>query len=293
MIVTFWGTRGSLPAPGPDTVKYGGNTTCIEVNGPGDARLILDAGSGIRPLGLKLAKSMPVKCLLFITHTHWDHIHGLPFFVPLFVPGNEIVVHGPPDPVAMKGIEDVLDIQLAYPHFPVRSVELKAKIRYLTLRESQEIEDSGFKVASLLMNHPALTFGYKVCCNGRTLFFTGDHEPFFNIYSPGEEGFADYEASVRERLKGITDFVSGADLLIADAQYTPEEYGQKVGWGHSSYAHCLNLAARAGVKKVCLTHHEVTRTDRELDALQDRVSGLARDLGVSALFAAEGLSLEI
>jgi phosphoribosyl 1,2-cyclic phosphodiesterase len=289
----FRGTRGSLSAPGVGTVKYGGNTTCIEVRSDNDDLIILDAGTGIRELGLELARNMPVKCHLFVSHTHWDHIQGLPFFVPLFVPGNELTIYGPPDPVTMTGIEAVLAKQMEYPHFPVRVAELQADIDYETLADGQVVDLGFAKVSTILMNHPAMDFGFKVQCDGRTLFFTGDHEPFYNIYQPGEEDYEDYQQIVNERNRGICDFLRGVDVLIVDAQYTEEEYAAKQGWGHSTFERALSLAKEAGVGKVYLTHHETTRTDADVDAIFDGLKAQWADSGVNFDMAREGETVEL
>ena len=151
-----------------------------------------------------------------------DHIQGLPFFIPLFVPGNRVTIHGPPDPLNMTGIESVLTRQMAYPHFPVREAELKADIAYETLSDGQEIDLGFARVSTLLMNHPAMTFGFRVECDGVTLFFTGDHEPFSNIYAPGEADFDDYERVIKARQADMTAALRGVDVLVADAQYTDE-----------------------------------------------------------------------
>lgn len=283
----FWGTRGSMPAPGPDTLRYGGNTTCLEVR-CGDRLVIHDGGSGIRPLGLELAKGMPIDCDIFISHTHWDHIHGLPFFVPLFVPGNSIRIYGPPNPVAMAGVEEVLDKQLAYPHFPVRRDELKADIAYATLQDAQVIDLGFAKASTLLMNHPAMNFGIKLEYKGKTFFFTGDHEPFQNIYDPGDDDFAKYGEIVRERQQAIVDFLRHVDVVVADSQYTDAEYETKRGWGHSTFRHNVELAIEAGVKNLYCTHHETTRTDNELDAIWAGVIDEWDGCGVNLHIAREG-----
>ncbi len=289
----FRGTRGSLSAPGPDTIKYGGNTTCIEVRSDNDDLIILDAGTGIRELGLELAKNMPVKCHLFVSHTHWDHIQGVPFFVPMFVSGNELIIYGPPDPLTMTGIEAVLAKQMEYPHFPVRVSELLADISYKTLNDGQVVDLGFATVSTILMNHPAMDFGCKIECDGKTLFFTGDHEPFYNIYEPGEEDYEDYEKIVRERNQGILEFIRGVDIFIADSQYTEEEYALKQGWGHSTFERTLALAKEAGVAKVYLTHHETTRTDEQVDAIYARLQEEWKDSGVNFEMAREGEVIEI
>jgi len=293
MRFTFRGTRGSLPAPGKRTVRYGGNTTCIEVRSDAGDLIILDAGTGIRELGLELARAMPISCNLFISHTHWDHIQGLPFFVPLFVPGNKVTIHGPPDPLTMTGIEAVLAKQMEYPHFPVRVAELQADIRYETLRDGQVVDLGFATVSALLMNHPAMDFGFKVESGGKSLFFTGDHEPFYNIYQPGDEDYEDYEEIVRERNRGITEFLRGVDVFIVDAQYTEQEYAVKKGWGHSTFTRGLELALEAGVGKVYLTHHDTTRSDEEVDAIFARLQGEWAGRGVAFDMAREGETIEV
>lgn len=276
----FRGTRGSLPAPGPQTVKYGGNTTCIEVRSDNDDLIILDAGTGIRELGAELLQSSPVRCHLFVSHTHWDHIQGLPFFTPLFIPGNQLIIYGPPDPVSMTGIEAVLAKQMEYPHFPVCVTELGADISYVTLQEG-ELVDLGFaSVTSILLNHPAMNFGFKITCDGKTLFFTGDHEAHDNIYAPDDDDYEGYESIVRERRQELADFLADVDVLIVDAQYTDEEYEMRRGWGHSTYAKALELADSAGVDRVYLTHHDITRTDDDLDSIYD---GLLKEYSGSSL----------
>lgn len=289
----FRGTRGSLAAPGAGTVKYGGNTTCVEVRSDNDDVIILDAGTGIRELGLELAAQMPVKCHLFVTHTHWDHIQGVPFFIPMFVPGNELIIYGPPDPLTMTGIEAVLAKQMEYPHFPVRVTELQADISYETLSDGQTVDLGFAKVSTVLMNHPAMDFGCKIECDGKTLVFTGDHEPFYNIYEPGEEDFEEYEKIVCERNQGIEDFIRGVDVFIADSQYTEEEYKTKQGWGHSTFERTLDLARRAEVGKLYLTHHETTRTDDDLDAILVRLQEEWKDSGVDFDMAREGEVIQL
>lgn len=284
----FRGTRGSLPAPGPDTVKYGGNTTCIEVRSESGDLIILDAGTGIRELGLELVGQSPISCPLFISHTHWDHIQGAPFFLPLFVPGNKMTIYGPPDPLTLTGIEAVLTKQLEYPHFPVRESELQADIEYETLSDGQTVDLGFAKVSTILMNHPALDYGFKVECDGKTLFFTGDHEPFYNIYQPGDPDYDDYEKVVRERNQGIMEFIRGVDVFIADSQYTEDEYASKQGWGHSTFDRTLTLAEEAEVGCVYLTHHETTRTDDAVDAIYARLKEKWGESGIEFHMAIEG-----
>lgn len=289
----FRGTRGSLPAPGPDTVRYGGNTSCIEVRSDDGELIILDAGTGIRELGRELSTTSTVTCHIFITHTHWDHIHGLPYFLPLYGPGNGVTIYGPPDPVAMSGIEGALTMQMQYPHFPVTSAELGAGISFETLVEGQEIDLGFATVEPILLNHPAMNFGYRIACDGKALFFSGDHEIPYNIYNTDDADFDDYQRLVDERQHELVDFLDGVDVLIADAQYSAEEYPRYRGWGHSCHEDVLELARKARVDTVYLTHHGMTRTDDELDDIGARLCAEWQGKGISVHMAREGESIEL
>lgn len=293
MRIKFRGTRGSLAAPGAETVRYGGNTTCIEVRSDNDDVIILDAGTGIRSLGMELAEEMPVKCHLFVSHTHWDHIQGVPFFRPMFEKGNELIIYGPPDPLSMTGIEAVLAKQMEYPHFPVRVAELQADISYNTMGEGESVDLGFAKVSAVMMNHPALNLGFKVECNDKSLFFTGDHEPFYNIYDPGDREFDDYEKVIEERHAGIVDFIHGVDVFIGDAQYTEEEYVEKRGWGHSTFERTLSLAQEAKAGSVYLTHHETSRSDDELDDIYARLKDEWRESRLDFRIAREGQEIRL
>ncbi|MCW8826079.1 MAG: MBL fold metallo-hydrolase [Gammaproteobacteria bacterium] len=267
MKVTLRGVRGSIPVPGPDTVHYGGNTTCIEVLTDAGDLIILDGGSGIRQLGNELLAKMPIKASIFISHTHWDHIQGLPFFVPLFIPGNEFKIYGAFDPVYGKDLKSILSQQMEYCYFPVRENELKSQIEYTNLRERETIEVGSAKVTCLMMNHPVLNYGYLVEADGKRLFFTGDHEPQINIYDPEDEEYAEFQEMIDTKEQIIGDFINGADLLITDCMYTEEEYPAKVGWGHGTITTSVAMATRAKAKKLVLTHHDPIRTDAQLDEI--------------------------
>ncbi|MFB6356206.1 MAG: MBL fold metallo-hydrolase [bacterium] len=270
MKVTFWGCRGSMPCPGPNTVKYGGNTTCIEIRNDSNDLLILDAGSGIRELASTLMDECPLKATILISHTHWDHIQGFPFFTPNIIPGNEIKVFGPRDMVNNKSLKEVLSHQMNYAYFPIESRELKADIEYIN-QGAGPVAVEAFDITCRNVNHPVHCLGSKIQADGQTVVYTGDHEPYRDMmHSPDDDSqeAMNARAIANKQNREMEEFCEDADLLIADCQYTDEEYEHKVGWGHSSLDHCINLAKRADVDRVALTHHEPTRTDEEFDELE-------------------------
>lgn len=295
MKVTFWGVRGSIPSPGPKTVRYGGNTTCIEVRSDADELIILDAGTGIFPLAQSLLSRLPVSANVFITHSHWDHIHGLPFFVPFFIPGNTVQIHGAFDVVSGQGVEQVMGVQLQYSYFPIREAELKARIEYRNMAIGETVQIGDATVTSTLLNHPVIDYGYRIECNGRSVFFTGDHEPWSNIYEPEDEGYPEYQAMVDENQRHMDAAIAGVDALIVDCSYTAAEYVAKKGWGHSTFDYAIALARRTGAKRLVCTHHEPTRSDDELERVFAEEVARAQ-LGPGdpeVILAREGLEIQL
>jgi len=279
MRVRFWGVRGSIAVPGPNTVRYGGNTTCIEVILNGGERLILDAGTGIFPLARSLTSEMPLSAGIFISHTHWDHIQGLPFFTPLFVPGNRIGIYGAFDAESGHGIDDILSVQMQPRFYPVGESDLKANVRYFSLQDGEQVRVGEAVVTPVMMNHPVIDFGYRIEADGQSLFFTGDHEP------------TDVEQSDDER-HAIIEAIRGVDMLIADSAYTEDELASKRGWGHGTHDRSIDLAKAAGVKTLVMTHHEPTRTDDELDELFLEIRKKHGNNNLELVMAHEGLVLE-
>lgn len=263
----FWGVRGSIPSPGPNTVKYGGNTTCIEIRTDNNDLIILDAGTGIHALAQSLLKQMPVNAHIFITHTHWDHIQGLPFFLPIFIPDNRISIYGSIDPVTDEGINRALTAQLQYSYFPIQEAQLKARINYLTISPGVPVAVGNAKITPIILNHPVLNFGYRVDCDGQSLFFTGDYEIQLNIYNPQDEDYEQFQGYLDDRQNEIKSTMKDVDALIIDSSYTSREYVTKHGWGHGTYDSAIELGVAVNAKKVFLTHHEPTRTDAELDEI--------------------------
>ena len=265
MKVKFWGVRGSIASPGPKTVRYGGNTTCIEIRTDDNELIIIDAGTGIFPLSQTLLAELPVTANILITHSHWDHIQGLPMFIPNFIPGNTLRLHGAFDPVTGKGIEHVMAVQLQYSYFPVREAEMKARMEYVTLTPNQSVQVGSATVTPCLLSHPVVDFGYRIECNGKSVFFTGDHEPPYNIYQPEDPEYAEYQVFVDEKIAAIHQAMQGVDVLIADCSYTDAEYKSKVGWGHGTFSTSIASAKAVGAKILYCTHHEPTRSDDALE----------------------------
>lgn len=282
MKIRFWGTRGSLAKPGPSTLRYGGNTSCVEVRTDAGTLAVMDCGTGSHELGQQLLRAGQPGGHLFITHTHWDHIQGLPFFAPLFTPGMSWNLYGPGG--LGSRFEATLAGQMEYTYFPVALEQLAAQLKYHDLAEGAH-ELGELKVVSRYMNHPALTLGYRPEAGGRSVVYAVDHEPHsVHFIEPGVPA----HQQDREHL----EFMAGADLVIHDAQYTLEEYPKKVGWGHSPAEVVVDYAVAAGVKLLALYHHDPLRDDASLEALLEICRRRADDR-VEVIAAAEGLEIEL
>lgn len=223
--------------------------------------IVPDGGTGIYPLAQSLFPEFPLIANIFVTHTHWDHIQGMPFFIP----GNEVKLHEALNTVSGKGIEDALAVQLQYSFSPIREAELKASIQYKSLQPGERVQVGSTTVTSVLLNHPIVNMGYRIDCNGKSMFFTGDHEPLYNIYEPGGDQFNEYKKLNDEKEQTIMGVIGGMDLLVADAAYIPEEYALRTGWGHGTFDSCMQMAKIAGAKKLYCTHHEPARNDDVLE----------------------------
>jgi phosphoribosyl 1,2-cyclic phosphodiesterase/CheY-like chemotaxis protein len=287
MLVRFWGTRGSLAKPGPLTVRYGGNTSCVEVRSAAGTLVVIDCGTGAHDLGQALMAEpiQPLRGHLLISHTHWDHIQGIPFFQPLFVPDNEWDIYAPHS--LSQSIQDTLAGQMQYTYFPVTLEALGAKIRYHDLVEGV-FQVGDITVRSRYLNHPALTLGYRLEADGVAVVYSCDHEPF--SHQPLTN-----KIELGEQDRRHADFLRDADLVIHDAQYTESEYASKIGWGHSTAEYAVDICNAVGVKQLALTHHDPMRdddaVDRIIDAMRARLSTSRQSLHVFA--AAEGETIEL
>lgn len=304
MKIRFWGVRGSIPSPGPKTQKYGGNTACTELRvGPDNRIIIIDAGSGIRTLGNYLMANDlpkgPIKADIFLSHTHWDHIMGYPFFTPIYIPGTKLKVHGPvsfeEDP-----LEEVVGGQMKYRYFPVNLGELASEIDYIRLKEDPHIDlGEGLVLRTKLLNHPITALGYRFEYGGKAVCTCYDTEPFRNLFITDSShpaydeamAFEGEEVAI-EQNKAVEQFFAGADLLIYDAQYTAAEYGARLNWGHTAMEYAIEAANRAGVKRLALFHHDPDRADITLDELAEIYCQPGKYGPTEIFFAREGMEID-
>ncbi|MGE3541336.1 MAG: MBL fold metallo-hydrolase [Candidatus Tectimicrobiota bacterium] len=265
-------------------MRYGGNTACVEVRLDDGSLVIFDAGTGIRSLGQALlAQPGPVRAYLFLSHAHWDHIQGIPFFAPAYVPGTELTILGPEHDSLT--LEKVVTGQMRSPYFPIPMHAMAAKINFVKLADGSRIElPGGITVEACLVNHPGYTLGYRLSAEGKVLVYTTDNEPFGDL--PASRHLAKPSRHIL--------LAHEADLLIQDAQYTPAEYApHRVGWGHSTYLDALHIAQQAQAKRLVLYHHDPSHTDADVDHIvaQCRSESVQRGLALDCLGAAEGALL--
>jgi phosphoribosyl 1,2-cyclic phosphodiesterase len=286
--VQFWGTRGSIPSPGPKTVRYGGNTPCVELRTTEGWLIILDAGTGMRELGRSLlgrANGAPIKGDIFLTHAHWDHIQGIPFFGPIFQRGNHFTIWG--SQTLETSIDRIVRDQMNPVVFPVTFEELDATIDFSAIDEKKQVRH-GFEVSAYPVRHPGGALGYRfteTTEKARSLVYISDNE----LGSGGK-----YETPIGWRSK-LVDFVKGAKVLVHDTTYTAEEYDHYRGWGHSTYDDALALAIEAGVEQLVLFHHKPERSDEELDQRVEQCREIVKERGIQMDIeaAAEGMTLTV
>jgi len=278
MRARVWGCRGSVAVPGSDTVKYGGNTSCVEVRLASGHALVLDAGTGMRPLGVSMQEDPPVELHILLTHLHLDHLQGLGFFRPLFTPGLEIHVWGPSSPV--QNLAERIAMYLSPPLFPVRLEDVPS---HLTFHDAPEepVAIGSATIRAAKVTHQGPTVGYRIEEGGRTLVYLPDHEP-----SPGN----DLRTVPAQWMSGH-DIARDADVLLHDAQYRDHEYGAHVGWGHSSIASVMEFAYKANVDQLVLFHHDPYHTDGELEDLLVEARGKWPGMENRVCLAYEGMTI--
>lgn len=272
--VHFWGVRGSIACPGAETVRYGGNTPCVEMR-VGGKRLIFDGGTGLRVLGQSLLSQMPVEAYMFFTHSHWDHIQGFPFFVPAFIKGNRFHIYGA---VAPNGatIEQRLNDQMLHPNFPVPLQIMGAQLEFNDIGVGETVQLGDVTIENALLNHPGEAVGYRISSQGCAAAYITDTEHF------------------PDRLdENVLWLARNADVMIYDATYTDQEYysekSSKVGWGHSTWQEAVKVARAANVKKLVIFHHDPLHNDDFLDSVGEQVGQQFPD----SLMAREGQSIQL
>ncbi|NLD37982.1 MAG: MBL fold metallo-hydrolase [Desulfatiglans sp.] len=275
MYIKCWGSRGSVPVSGIDYVKYGGDTTCLEIRSDKDDLVILDAGTGIRRLGLDLLAQKRYSVDMLFTHAHWDHLMGFPFFAPIYNENFRISMKG--CPFAQKFIESMLGKVMSQPNFPIEYSDLKASFDYLP-ECPFTLHIGALTITPVPISHPNRGSGYKFRENGTSFVFLTDNELAFQ--HKGGLGFDDY-----------VEFCSGADLLMHDAEYTPEEYPSVRQWGHSTYVDALDLAIKAGVKRLGLFHLNQGRSDRAVDEIVEQCRKIISERGAALECFAVGMDM--
>ncbi|MDJ0553574.1 MAG: MBL fold metallo-hydrolase [Microcoleaceae cyanobacterium MO_207.B10] len=252
-VVEFWGVRGSIPTPGSKTVRYGGNTSCVEMR-LGETRLIFDGGTGLRVLGLNLLKQMPVEAHILFSHTHWDHIQGFPFFVPAFVPINKFHIYGAiaPDGTTIK---DCLSDQMLHPNFPIPIQVMGSEMKFYDFSSGETVKIKDIEIETASLNHPNFAVGYRISWQGKTVVYCPDTEHYQDRFD-----------------ENVLHLSRQADLLIYDATYTNAEYynidSPKIGWGHSTWEVGVEIAKKAGVKQIVMFQHDPSHNDQFLDEVQ-------------------------
>ncbi|MBP7795362.1 MAG: MBL fold metallo-hydrolase [Elusimicrobiales bacterium] len=279
MKIKFWGTRGSIPVSGREFLKYGGSTTCLEIIDKNNDSIIVDCGTGVKDLGKEFIKKNINKIFIVFTHQHWDHILGFPFFAPIYDDKNEIIITG--CSYTTDDVRAIVSKIMQPPGFPVKFEEIDAKFKFMAM-EKNGIKINNIEIIPIELSHPNGGFGYKFIEDGKTVVFLTDNE--LRYTHPGGRSFDEY-----------VEFSRGADLLIADADYTDSEYEYRRTWGHSTWRDALELAISSVVKKLILFHHNQNRTDKQIDIIVNDCNREIRKAGlkIKCFGAMEGKTISI
>ncbi len=283
VMVKFWGTRGSVPTPGASTLRYGGNTSCVEVR-CGDNILMLDCGTGAREMGLALSQEFAGRTVdvhIFVGHTHWDHIQGFPFFQPAYAPGNRLTIYSLRG--TDKSLEKVFTGQMDSSYFPVSLSDLMARLQFVELTGEVRIGEA--RIQHLFLNHPGLAIGFRIELGKKALVYVSDHEPYCQLSGNNEHN--------RKLDQGVDEFARNADLYIREAQYTDEEYGEKRGWGHSRWRDAVESAHEAQARLLALYHHDPMHDDETIDKMVADCRAYMRERGMAftCIAAADNLQM--
>ena len=279
--IKFWGTRGSIAVPGPETLRYGGNTACVELRADGEI-IVLDAGSGIRPLGIALDREFqarPIRLALLITHAHWDHIQGFPFFKPAYDSKNEIRIFGFDG--AGATFREIMTEPMKSPFFPITMRELSARTDINKLNE-MKFSLGKLDIHAAFVNHPGVCVGYRIFTSSGSVAFLPDHEPYeFFLHSARGKQLSPEEAKeiAAEQRAELVQFLRGSDILILDSQYTDQEYETHIGWGHGSISSAVALAMEAEAQTLLLFHHDPSHNDEMVDTMVESARELAMKSG--------------
>jgi len=300
--IKFWGVRGSIPTPGASTLHYGGNTSCVELRFADGPLFILDAGTGIRELGNSLLKrNKPVHGYIFISHFHWDHIQGLPFFRPAFDNRNSFLIAGTDD-TSIK-LADIISFQMDPTYFPITIEDMNADIQFRSIRE-ENFKIDGVQIQTIYLNHPGYALGFRFTYHDKSIVYISDNEPFYTDNVVSEEKIPKdksrkldkiFDSFIEDKDAKLIDFCQGADILIHDTQFFPEEYQERRTWGHSPYNYTVDLAIKSEVAQLILFHHDPDHNDETIDKILLLSQKLLKRSGksISCQAAREGLEIEL
>jgi phosphoribosyl 1,2-cyclic phosphodiesterase len=300
MEITFWGVRGSYPVPGPQTVRYGGQTSCVEVRSSGGGTLILDAGTGLRALGQKLARESggaPSVVHVLLSHVHWDHIQGLPFFEPMYIPGTTLEVYALL--TAADELQQVIGGITRHEFFPVPLEAAPAQIQYHEVEPGVRMTLGDFSVLPMMLNHPFGAVGYRIEADGGSVAYVADTAPFNEVlhkqhFLRGLEPLTSEDRSSLDQIRAdLIAALDGCDTVIYDTHFLPEEYARFPHYGHSTPEHALEICGEAKARRLILFHHAPSHDDALMDEMAKTYREKGAAIGIDVITSAEGMTLKI